>query len=247
MPQSNDSAGNIFELDATETKKGRQQIRRMAEVKLLDNDELSARNIIYPGMSNRAVLNTFRDLRTKLVKRTPKQNFVLMVTSVAEQGGASFTALNMAAAFSLDPAKTSVLIDCNLYDPAVESLLTIAPDYGLTDYLEDPALDIDDIIYSSGIPRLRIVPIGGRVEAGSELFSSARMEEMIESMKSRYHDRYIVLDVPSLSTSSDARILTDVCDVALMVVPYGKVTEDQVMAGIEAIGEEKLAGVVFNN
>lgn len=247
MQQSNDNAGKIFELDPTEHKKGRQQIRKMAEVKLLDNDELSARNIIYPGMANREVLNTFRDLRTKLAKRTPKQNFVLMVTSVAEAGGASFTALNMAAAFALDPAKTSVLIDCNLYDPSVESLLTISPDYGLTDYLEDPALDIDDIIYSSGIPRLRIVPIGSRVESGSEVFSSARIEEMIESMKSRYHDRYIVLDVPSLSTTADARILTDLCDVALLVVPYGKVTEDQVTAGIEAIGEEKLAGVVFNN
>ncbi len=247
MSRSNDRSENIFELDAADSKKGRQQIRKMAEVKLLDNDELSARNIIYPGMSNRGVLNTFRDLRTKLVKRTPKKNFVLMVTSVAEEGGASLTALNMAAAFSLDPAKTSILIDCNLYDPSVESLLTITPDYGLSDYLEDPALDIDDIIYSSGIPRLRIVPIGSRVEAGSELFSSARMEEMIESMKSRYHDRFIVLDVPSLSTSSDARILSEVCDVALLVVPYGKVTEDQVLAGIEAIGEEKLAGVIFNN
>ncbi|MGI9286954.1 MAG: CpsD/CapB family tyrosine-protein kinase [Pseudomonadales bacterium] len=257
MSQTNDAdaargagsapSGTVIELDTLDSKKGRQQILKMAEVKLLDDEELNTRKIIYPGMPNRGVLNTFRELRTKLVQRAQKKNFVLMVSSVSDSGGGSFTALNMGASFALDPAKTAVLIDCNLYDPSVESLLTIKPDYGLTDYLEDPGLDIDDIIYSSGVPRLRIVPIGSHVDSASELFSSLRMEEMIQTMKSRYADRYIVLDVPSLDTSADAQILVNVCDLAILVVPYGRVTQDQVLAGVEAIGEEKLAGVIFNN
>jgi hypothetical protein len=39
----------------------------------------------------------------------------------------------------------------------------------------------------------------------------------------------------------------DVCDYAVLVVPSGRTTESQILAGLDAVSREKLAGIVFNN
>ncbi len=223
------------------------KISNMAELGRMSPEELADRKIIFPGMTNSSVLNTFRELRTRLMKKAENCNFVVMVTSLVPNGGSSFVATNLAAVFALDKTKTALLIDCNLYDPVLENLLDVAPDYGLTDFLAEDKLDVNDIIYATGIPRMRVVPVGTHTEAGAEYFASNRMKGFIDNLKSRYPDRYLILDVPPIGVSAEARILAEISDFVVLVVPYGRVNESQVAAAIDALGEEKLSGIVFNN
>jgi protein-tyrosine kinase len=223
------------------------KISSMAELGRMTLDELSERKILHPGMPNKEILNTFREIRTQLLKRAEGGNFVVMVTSITGKAGASFVSTNLGAVLALDKTKTALLIDCNLYDPSLSKLLDVEPDYGLTDYLAEEHLDINDIIYASGIPRLRIIPAGTHVEVGAEYFSSVRMKQFLSDLKQRYPDRFVILDVPAVGLWAEARILTELSDFAVLVVPYGKITESQVVAAIDAIGEDKLAGMVFNN
>ena len=74
---------------------------------------MAAYKIIYPGMQQRDVLNSFRDLRTRLLQRAKGENFVLLVSSLSHGGGSSFVAMNIAACFALDEQKTAIYIDCN--------------------------------------------------------------------------------------------------------------------------------------
>ena len=223
------------------------RIKHMVEVKPLDQDELDNAKIIYPGMHNREILNAFREVRTKLFQQAGKENFVIMLTSVCERGGSSFASINLGAAIALDRGKTAIVVDCNLYQPHLHALLADEPDYGLADYLEDSELGVDDIIYASGVTRLRIVPAGKEHEPGSELFSTEGMQKFITELKARYPDRYIIIDAPPISMSADTRILQDLCDYCLLVVPYGKVTKDQVLSAIDAVDSERLAGVMYND
>ncbi|MAR90237.1 MAG: polysaccharide biosynthesis protein [Pseudomonadota bacterium] len=223
------------------------RIRNMAELGSMTPDELSARKILHPGMANKEVLNTFREIRTQLLRISGGRNFVVMVTSLTGKAGSSFIASNLGAVLALDKTKTALLIDCNLYDSSLNQLLDVEPDYGLTDYLAEEHLDINDIIYASGIPRLRVVPAGTHVEVGAEYFASERMSGFIKDLKDRYPDRYIIMDVPPIGLEAEARILAELSDFTVLVVPYGKVTEAQVEAAVDAIGEEKLAGMIFNN
>ena len=225
----------------------RSQINHMTELREFSGHELDELKILHSGMADRRVLNAFRDLRTKLLQRSQHNNFICMVTSLGEGGGASYVSANLAAAFALDKSKTSLLIDCNLYDPSVDKLLSMDAEYGVTDFLDNGDLDVQDIIYASGIPRLRGIPIGGNRERGAEHFSSLRMNLFIQNIKTRYPDRFIIADAPSINTSAEARILADLCDLVVLVVPYGKVTSSQILSGIERIDKNKLAGLVFNN
>jgi len=171
------------------------------------------------------------------------------VTSVCSGGGSTHVASNLAASFSLDKSKTSLLIDANLYNPCLDSLVIGDSEVGLTDYLSDQStrIDIKDIVYATGIPRMRVIPIGGYSEAAAEYFSSRTMELFSEEVSRRYSDRYILLDAPPILEASETQILIDIADLVILVVPYGKVTNEQIAEAVEKIDQSKLVGIVYNN
>ncbi|HAC28674.1 MAG TPA: polysaccharide biosynthesis protein, partial [Marinobacter hydrocarbonoclasticus] len=195
----------------------------MQEPRRLTQDDLDERRIIYPESRNRALVNRFRDLRTKLLEVSGGNNFTLVVSGASSGAGSSFVALNLAAAFAFDQAKTALIIDCNLREPSLHSTLDVMPETGLTDFLDDPDYDIARILYPTGIPRLRLIPAGSRRETPAEFFTSFRMKQFLQAIRRRYPDRFIVLDTAPISESPDARILTELCDYAMLVVPHGKI------------------------
>ncbi|HEB59198.1 MAG TPA: polysaccharide biosynthesis protein [Gammaproteobacteria bacterium] len=222
-------------------------ISRMRDTRFLTKNELAEKRIISQDMQNTKVANVFREMRTRLLQSGPPFNFTTMVTSIVSGGGASHVALNLAAAFAFDESKTAMIIDCNIQEPALNEILDINPAVGLTNYLEDPSIEVDDIIFATGIPRLRIIPAGKRKEHATEFFSSIRMRKLIQSLQKRYPDRYLILDAPPIGESVDAKLLADACDRVVLVAPYGKVTEQEIATASHAIGRDKLAGVVMND
>lgn len=222
------------------------QIVRMQEPRRLTPDDLDERRIIHPDSRNRDLVNRFRDIRTKLLEISGGNNFTLVVSGMGEGAGSSFTALNLAAAFAFDQSKTAMVIDCNLRKPVMHSILDIIPETGLTDFLEDPDYDISKILYPTGIPRLRLIPAGSRRESADEFFTSFRMKQFLKAVRQRYPDRFIVLDTAPITDSPDARILSDLCDYSMLVVPHGRTTPTSVERAAEAFNAEKFVGAVIN-
>lgn len=230
--------------DSDQQKPG---IHQMGEVDTFSSDELDALKLIYAGMPASKVLNTFRELRTQLMQMNNKSNFVCMVSSISHQGGASYIASNLAAAFALDITKTSLIIDANLYAPSVDRLILGEAKTGITDYLANVGLGIKDIVYATGVPRVRAIPIGGNSEGAAEYFSSEKMLGFVNEIRERYSDRYIFIDAPPVSDSSEARILAEIADMVVLVVPYGKATLAKVREAIQIVGGDKPCGLVYNN
>jgi len=226
--------------------KSAREIAEMKESNLLGHQFCDNNKIIYPDMQERNVANKFREIRTKMLALSEGQNFIAMVTSVGNDGGASFVALNLATAFAFEESKTSILIDCNLRHPSLHEMVALNHSKGLTDYLEDTEIAIEEIIYPSGLPRMRMIPVGRKQESVAEYFTSVRMKKFLDNVHSRYMDRFILLDSPPIGESVDARILAELCDFVVLVVEYGKVTQSKLRAAVDNIGKDKLAGVVFN-
>jgi protein-tyrosine kinase len=222
-------------------------IEKMGEVDRFSIEELDRLKLISGSMQNSKILNVFRELRTQLIKTSQKKNFVCMVTSAFSKGGASYIATNLASVFALDKAKTSLLIDANLYAPSLERLIIGDTNAGMTDYLSDNSLSIKDVVYATGIPRLRVIPVGDNNEGAAEYFSSNKMLEFIDEVRTRYADRYIFIDSPPVSESSEARILSEIADMVILVVPHGGGSYEQIENAIQIIGKDKLTGIVYNN
>jgi Mrp family chromosome partitioning ATPase len=222
-------------------------IGQMGEVDHFSVEELDRLKLISGSMQNSKILNIFRELRTQLIKISQKKNFVCMVTSSSSNGGASYIATNLASVFALDKTKTSLLIDANLYAPSLEQLIIGDASAGITDYLSDDSLNIKDIVYATGIPRLRVIPVGDHNEGAAEHFSSNKMLNFIDEVRARYNDRYIFIDSPPVTESSEARILSEIADMVILVVPHGGGSYEQIEAAINIIGRDKLTGLVYNN
>ena len=227
-------------------RSGKRHLKKFRDSYHMNVLELQAKRIIHPDMENYSVLNSFREIRTNLIQKSPGKNFVLMVVSLAHNMGATFFSVNIGAAFSYEGQKTSLLVDCNQQKPKLNGLFDTETKYGLSDYLYDPKIRSKNIIYPTGIYRMNFIPIGNRNNVGGEFLSSERMQEFIGILKRRYADRYLIINAPPLEVSADAAILSEVVDYIIVVVPYGKVTASRINKAVKLLPQKKIAGIILN-
>ncbi len=232
--------------EVAERRIASRSIARMAETTALTPAQMQDRAIIHRSDVARREVDAFRELRTRLLA-VADGNFVTLVAPVSRGSGGSFVARNLAAALAFDDAKSALLVDCDLRHPTQHATMRIDPvNGGLIEYLEDPEGDIADMLYDTGVPRLRLLPAGSTREAGAEYFSSFRMRLLLDSLRSRYPDRYLFLDSPPVRGAPDARILADLADVVVLVAGYGRDTPAAIAQAAASFDSNKFAGVVFN-
>lgn len=235
------------QLELHQRQQSRTEIGRMAEPYQLDSSELTQLRLLDPGAVNSELGNAVRSLRQQVLARLGNRNGVIMIAGLVDNSGASFVARNLAAALALDESRSALLMDCDMSATNDDGIEMISPDLpGMTDYLADHNLSESDVIYPSGIPRMRLVPRGTQSQLHGEQFSSVRMQELLEATARRYPDRYLVVDVPSLDKSADASMLARYCDLIILVVPYGRVMPAEIEQAIDTLGEERILGIVFN-
>jgi len=221
-------------------------IARMDQHTALTPVQMDARSLIHRNSEAKVGVEAFRELRTRLLTMA-SGNFVTLIASVSRGSGGSFVARNLAAAMAFDEAKSALLIDCDLRHPSQHLTLQVDPEHGgLIDLLEAEQAQISDALYPTGVPRLRVLPAGKTREMGAEYFSSVRMRLLIDSLRSRYPDRYIFLDAPPVRGAPDARILAELADIVVLVAGYGRDTPASIAQAAANFDPGKFAGVVFN-
>ena len=233
----------------TTTAAGNRSVARRQESTSLTPAQLDDRAIIpYADGANRRLVDSFRELRTRLLA-TSNDNFITLVAPVSPGCGGSFVARNLAVALTFDQSKSALLIDCNLRQPTQHTSMRIdASNGGLVNYLEDPDASVETMLYDTGIPRLKLIP-AGRSHHGdmvTEYFASFRMRLLLDSLRSSYSDRYIFLDGPPALGAPDARMLSELADVVVLVAGYGRNTPADIAAAAGNFDPAKFAGVVFN-
>ncbi len=228
----------------------RKELALMEDSKLFSDRQLDQLGIVHPRSANRAVVDSIRQLRTKLFSLRKTGNFSVLVSSVVPGGGGSFIALNLAASIAFDQTKTSLLLDANLQNPFLHKMLRLIGRKnakGLVDFLEKPEMGVENIVHPSGIPRMRILPAGSRQRYSEEHLSSQLCHKLMIDVQQRYRNRYVVVDGPAMTGTADASMLADMCDYLVLVVPYGVVTPGYLDSLIDEIDETKLAGIVLND
>jgi len=222
-------------------------IEKLIEGKRLSATQLDSLEIIYPGTRNSSLLNEYRNLRTNLLNKTQNNNFICLIASLAKDGSAASLAVNLASAISFDPTKTSIIVDCDMRPSLIDSVINKNTSPGLMDFLQNNQVPVANIIHQSGIERLRIIPRGTNTARAAEYFSSNAMKILFSHLKKRYSDRFIIVNCPDISLTSEINIVSDVCDMVIFDVPYGKVDLTTIRSSIDLVGEDKLAGLVYSD
>jgi len=223
----------------------RARITEMREASRLSDVEFEALRLVHPLTRNKATLAQFNELVQQLSAPRGNANFVVAVTGLVRGVGASYVAMNLAAALAADYRRTALLVQCNPYPTPLNRMLVPFPESGLMDFLAEPRMQIDDIVYAPGVARMRVIPYGNE-GIDAQLLGGPRMEEMIRAARARYSDRFVVLDLPEATALHALRPLLDWVDGTVLVVPYGEGTTGSMAQAIENIGDERLAGLVMN-
>jgi Mrp family chromosome partitioning ATPase len=200
------------------------------------------------GMANTQQLDGFRELRTKLLSMAEGiglTHFTTQVVSLTPGSGASFVSRNLAAAFTLQDGRMSVLVDCNLRHPSQHLALGArSDDGGLFDFLDSPHAAMERLLRPTGVPGLHLIPAGRVANPMREYFSSQAMRVVMAAL--RQEPCYVFLDGPAAKGAPDARILSELADFIVLVVGYGRDTSEEIAQAASMFDANKFAGVVFN-
>lgn len=206
----------------------------------------STRQLITQLKPRSPISEQFRALRTNLqfasVDKTLK---TLLVTSAITEEGKSTTAANLAIVFANQDKKV-LLVDADLRKPSVHYTFRIDNRRGLSSVLvsED---SLADTVKQSNVPNLDILSSGPIPPNPSELLGSNRMKALIEKAKETYD--MIIFDTPPTLAVTDAQILGNHIDGALLVVRSKQTDREEAVKAKELLNaaKVKILGAVLND
>lgn len=208
--------------------------------------EYASRNLIAFTTPRSYVAEQFRTLRTNINFSSPdKQIQTLVITSAAPAEGKSTAAANLSIVFAQEDKKV-LLIDADMRKPTMHHTFRMGNIQGLSRVLTKQST-LQTAIRATHVPGLDLLTCGSLPPNPAELLSSKSMNSLLEQMKEVYD--IIIFDAPPILSVTDAQLLANKCDGAILIVNSGKTEKKQVIQAKELIAKSKcrLIGAVLNN
>jgi len=207
-----------------------------------------ARHRVMTFLEDHSFIDSYNYLRTQILQRTREENWnTLMVTSVNPREGKTTTAINLALSISREALQTALLVDANMRRPSIAEYLGLEKEtLGLTDYLFK-SVDVPDLLINPGLGSMMRVVLSGKPFAGSaDVLSIPRMKHLIQELKTRYPDRYVIFDCPHLKHMPDAMVFTSYVDGIILVVEAKRTTKQELTETLEQLKGRNIIGIILN-
>ncbi len=167
---------------------------------------------------------------------------VLMVASAAMGEGKTLTAANLALTLSESYRRRVLLIDADLRRPSLTAVFHLQRARGLSEQLRGEVDGPSRVLELSEC--LSLLP-GGRPDSDPMAsLTSGRMQQIIEQASASYD--WVILDTPPLTLQPDASLLGAMVEGVVLVIGAGMAPAAAVDRAIDAVGREKVVGVVLN-
>ena len=169
-----------------------------------------------------SISEAFRLIRTNLdfmlTSNDAKTTKFIFATSTTSGEGKSFISINLAATLALSD-KRILLMGMDLRAPKVTEYLNVKDKKGVTNYLTDRNLKLDDIKFN--IPemgRLDIISSGVIPPNPAELLISEGVERLFNEVKNYYYYDYVIVDTAPINLVTDTLLISKYADMFLYVV-----------------------------
>lgn len=180
------------------------------------------------------VSEAFRILRTNMafLSKKDKPAQVITFTSFNTGAGKTFIARNLSMSLAY-LKKRVVMVDLDIRKGTLSRHFGHYH-VGVTNYLSDNTVKVDDIIqHQEGFD---LIPAGILAPNPAELLMDNRLDELMDELRTRYD--YIIADNVPVGLIADATIANRIADLTIFVVRAGKLDRRQ-LPDIEKLYQEK--------
>lgn len=187
----------------------------------------------------------FRIIRTNInfmLQNINSSCKTIFVTSTSAQEGKSHTSVNLANSFSFSEKKV-LLIEADIRVPRVNDYLKIKAKKGLTDYISDKSLTIEDVTVKIPVNEfLHIIPSGAIPPNPAELLMSDRVNYLFNDAKTKYD--YIIVDTAAVGLVTDTLLISEHADLFMYVVSANNIDKRQLYIAQTMYEEKRLPNMV---
>jgi capsular exopolysaccharide synthesis family protein len=172
---------------------------------------------------NTAIAEAFRIMRTNMSFLKPGkvnkkgEGQMIFITSSTKGEGKTFISANLASVYAANNKKI-LLVGTDLRNPQLHNSFGLSrDDNGLTNYLSDASVNVDDIInYNVNQSGIDLVLSGTIPPNPSELLDSERFSTFVKEVKNRYD--FIILDTSPTIHVSDTLLVSHYSDILLYII-----------------------------
>ncbi len=186
----------------------------------------------------------YRSLRTHVLHKSQRQKLQsIVIASVNPSEGKTVTALNLSWLLAQTDGVKALIIDSDLRMPSLTDYLGIETDKGLSHILSGTAT-LKDSIVKLEPAGLHLLPGGEARSDVAEMISGPKFKEILREAREMFD--YVIIDAPPLGIFTDAAVLINHADGAMLVVRSGQTKYAAVDRILEALPRERMLGVVLN-
>jgi protein-tyrosine kinase len=206
--------------------------------------KLKEKLVVEDGVDHAAV-EQYRRLAAALhlaqgVRGSESVKIVMIASSVSSEGK-TLTSVNLALTLSESYHRRVLLVDGDLRRPWLHEVFQVSNVGGLNDTLTSPDPKIAILQVSN---TLSVLTAGRAASDPMRVLSSERMGRVLHDVRARFD--WVLLDTPPITLLSDASLLASKADVVILVVEAGKTRFEIVQSAVEAIGRDRIVGIVLN-
>ncbi len=204
------------------------------------------RNLVALINPNSFEAEQFKLLRTNLLfPVSGKPPRTIIITSAVPGEGKSFVAANLAVSIAQGINEHVLLMDCDMRMPSIHRSFGFGNVHGLSDYLANGA-SLSSSLLKTKVEKLTILPGGKPQHNPAELLASEKMSQLLADVKTRYPDRYIIIDSPPPQLTAETGAIARQVDGIIIVVKFGSTRRELVEDTLKKLDKKKILGVIIN-
>ena len=196
----------------------------------------------FRGVENEAA-REYRMIRTK-ISNHPGHPKIIVVSSPMAGDGKTVSAINLAAAFSLQEEVRVLLMDCDFRHAEASKLLNLPAAPGTLDVLRNEAVLEAALVRFDKFPNLYMMPPGDGSTSAAELVASPQWLAMLEICRSEFD--FVILDAPPVGSAAEYESLQLACDGVVLVARQDHTNRQLWKRALETVPKSKQLGVVLN-
>ena len=219
----------------------------------VDLENLSEQGFILPETGPQRLAEEYRHIKRRILGNVvpgildnERPVNLIMITSSVPGEGKTFTSMNIALSIAAELDKTVLVVDADIVKSDLSRAFNMQREIGLFDYLENPSIGVESIIYRTSISSLSLIPAGRSDIAISEKLASGTMRRLTDEIAERYSDRIVIFDCPPILATSGASSLAPHVSQIIMVVEARDTSQAVVRDALSVIGDNRVTGLVLN-